>query len=319
MIQLRENYVSSAYANFSFALAVIIVSSYALLGMYFRYILNKIHPRWKKMQERRSISTATKRSVQKWDKVPDSLGILIEDFRENKRFARTFVLVMLLETFLQILVIFFFQENGLTQAILYIIIVLGFLILSAWKRPYKSNLHMAILLLNQGSKLVMGIIATLFGMNDKIQFISSELITLMGLILMLLILIVMGINFAISFLIVVISLYERIKEWRSRRQREHSNFGVRSREISRKKQNFLDEPRPSRFEHPSLDLHADSNQHTHQRHIYDNEERMRPIPRPKQTSTLKKVRSNHNSKENGRRCQIETNSISEIHITEKSH
>ena len=241
MIQLRENYVSSAYANFSFALAVIIVSSYTLLGMYFRYILNKIHPQWQKTQEICSIFTATKRSVQKWDKVPDSLEILVEDFRENKRFARNFVLVMLLETFLQILVIFFFQENGLTQAILYIIIVLGFLILSAWKRPYKSNLHMAILLLNQGSKLVMGIIATLFGMNDKIQFISSELITLMGLILMLLILIV--INFAISLLIVVISPYERIKEWRSRRQKEHSNFRIRSGEISPKKQNFLDEPR----------------------------------------------------------------------------
>ena len=40
MIQMRKNYVSSAYANFSFALAVIIVSSYALLGLYFRYILN---------------------------------------------------------------------------------------------------------------------------------------------------------------------------------------------------------------------------------------------------------------------------------------
>ena len=112
---------------------------------------------------------------------------------------------------------------------------------------------------------------------------------------------------------------KKIKEWRSRRQREHSNFGVRSREISRKKQNFLDEPRPSRFEHPSLDLHADSNQHTHQRHIYGNEERMRPTPRLKQTPMLKKVRRNHDSKENGRRCQIETNSISEIHITEKSH
>ena len=52
MIHLRENYVSSAYANFSLAVAIIIVATYSALAMYFRYILNKRHPRVPKTQER---------------------------------------------------------------------------------------------------------------------------------------------------------------------------------------------------------------------------------------------------------------------------
>ena len=109
MIQLRENYVSSGYANFSFALSVIIVSSYAVLAIYFLYILNKRHSQWQIAPDSspHSKSTGTKRSDQVWRKVPDSLEILVEDFNENKRFARNFILIMLLETFLQILVFSF--------------------------------------------------------------------------------------------------------------------------------------------------------------------------------------------------------------------
>ena len=294
MIQLRENYVSNAYANFSFALAVIIVSSYTVLAIYFRYILNKRHPRLQTISERRhSITTSTKQSYQKWENVPDSLGILVEDFRENKKFARNFILVMLLETFLQILVIFFFQENGLTQAILYVIIVLGFFFLRAWKRPYKSKLQMGILLLNQGSKVVMGIIATLFGMNDKIQFISSELITLMGLILMLLILIVMGINLVVSFLIVIVSFYKRIQEWRSKRKKQQSNLQVRKTKMNPKTHYFIDEQSPSSFERSSLDLAVNPNLQARYRHENGNEERRRHAPRLKKS--LKSIEVNRNN------------------------
>ena len=305
MIQLRENYVSSAYTNFSFALAVIIVSTYAVLAIYFRYLLNKKHPQWQKTTERRH-SISTTKNTEKWEKIPDSLEILVEDFRENKTFARNFILVMFLETFLQILVIFFFQDNGLTQAILYIIIVLGFLILSAWKRPYKSNLHMAILLLNQGSKIVMGMIAAIFGINDIIQFISLELINLIGLILMLLILIVMGINLVVSFLIVIISFYERIQEWRLRRKIEHSHRRARNAEMNPKTHNFIDEQSPS-FGRSSLDLHADSNLQVRSRDENGHEERMRPSLESKHSLKHKKAHTNNDSKRTNIRWHIENN------------
>ena len=85
MIQLRENYVSSGYANFSFALAVIIVITYAVLAIYFLYILNKRHLQWQIASDSSPPpkSTATIETDQKWRKVPDSLGILVEDFHEN--------------------------------------------------------------------------------------------------------------------------------------------------------------------------------------------------------------------------------------------
>ena len=300
MIQLRENYVSSAYANFSFALAVIIVSSYSVLLLYIRYILNKRNPLWKKPSERhRSKSSITKKSAEKWEKIPDSLGILVEDFREKSRFARNFILMMLLEIFLQILVIFFFQDNGLTQAILYIVIVTAFFSLSAWKRPYKSKVNMAIFLVNQGSKIVMGIFAAIFGINDKIEFISADLISLMGLVLMLLILIVMGINLLVSLLLVLVSIYERIQEWRSKCKKGGSK--KKSEEIKTKKHNFMDEQYPSRLsrlELSSLDLHVELNVRERQHNQKENEEQSRTSPRSKQPLMFRKVHRKKESKRN---------------------
>ena len=69
MIQLRENYVSGAYANFSFAMAVIIVSTYAVLAVYFIYILNKRHSQWQIAPDSpHSKSTCAIETGQKWRK-----------------------------------------------------------------------------------------------------------------------------------------------------------------------------------------------------------------------------------------------------------
>ena len=318
MIQMRENYVSSPYTNFSFALAVIIVSTYTLLGVYFLYILNKKHSKWQVTPERpHSISAATKRSEQKWEKVPDSLEILIEDFHENPRFSRNFILVMLLETFLQVLVIFFFQDNRLAQAIMYLIIVLGFFSLSAWKRPYKSKRQMKILLLNQGNKVVMGIFAVIFGINAKVQFVSIELITGMGFILILLILIVMGINLAMALRIIIISFYQRIKEWRSRRQRAHSNLRSGNAEMTPTTNNFIDEQTPSNFARSSSDLPMDQNLQLRNRDRNGDEEHLKSAPQSKQSLILEKVHTNHDSKRNIRIWPIENISIPEIDMAKQ--
>ena len=96
-----------------------------------------------------------------------------------------------------------------------------------------------ILLLNQECKLAMGIIAAIFGINDTFQFLSSDLINLMGFVLILLILIVMGLNLVVSFLLVIHSFYERIKEWRLRLKTEHSNLRAKNLKINLNKHNFL--------------------------------------------------------------------------------
>ena len=312
MIQLRENYVSSEYANFSFALALIIVSTYAVLTIYFVYILNKRHSLWQVAPDSpHSKSTGALETDQQWRKIPDSLGILVEDFRENQRFARNYVLVMLLETFLQILVIFFLQDYGLTQAILYIIIVFGFFLLSAWKRPYRSKLNQAIILVNQGSKVVMGVFGVIFGINDKTHSISEDQISRLGFVLIILILVVVVINLAISLLIVLISFYESIQEWRSRRKTRAKSS--RSEAINSSKQNFVDESSPaSNIQQSSHDLHVGSSIQEHEHNQNSSERGFHLSFEPQSPTTAHKIRRPHDSKGSIISYQSENKPISEI-------
>ena len=82
----------------------------------------------------------------------------------------------------------------------------------------------------------------------------------MGFVLILLILIVMGLNLVVSFLLVIHSFYERIKEWRLRLKTEHSNLRAKNLKINLNKHNFLEEQSQSKVEESSIDLHADSNE-----------------------------------------------------------
>ena len=227
--------------------------------------------------------------------------------------------MMLLEAFLQILVIFFLQDYGLIQSILYIIIVFGFFLLSAWKRPYESKVNQAIVLVNQGSKVVMGIFGVIFGINEKTQTITEDQINLMGFILMILILAVVIINLAISFLILIISFYETIKEkWRSRRKKEHSKAkNSRSEEIDSSKQNFVDETgSASKLQQSSNNLHIGSNMQAHQPDQNSSERRFHLRFEPQSPIAAHKVRRPHDSRGNIISYQVKNKSISEIHEVE---
>jgi uncharacterized membrane protein YfhO len=87
--------------------------------------------------------------------------------------------------------------------------------LIAWQKPFKSKVQTGILLLNQTTKILMGIMAILLGANDKSQFISSILISLIGYILIALIMIVVGINLLISIAMIIVSIYKMIKVLKS--------------------------------------------------------------------------------------------------------
>lgn len=255
MIQMRENNVSSSYAQFSLALTIIIVSPYAILACYFLYVLNRRRQQPQGTQEKYATP------AQKWVKVPDSIGIIVEDFRDKNRFSRNFLLIMLFESSLQILVIFFFQESGTTQAILYTIIVVVYVLLAIWKQPYKSRLQMAILLLNQCSKAAMGVMAIVFGINDIFQFISSDVLILLGFILALLIVIVMAMNLVVSALIMINEFYERFKEWRAKRMRDRIKSQSKQANTVPRRNNLVAEqsPCPSHPEDVSLDFQNRSN------------------------------------------------------------
>ena len=219
MIQLRENYVSSAYTNLSFAFAVIIVTTYGLLIIYMGYRLNKTHLHLRQIVQQahqpsdpKLKTTSQKESKKHWVEVPKSVGIIVEDFHDRNRFARNFMLVMMTVDLLMVLIVFLFQDHGLAQAIMYTVTTLMYVCLIIWQRPYKSKAQTALLLLNQTSKIGLGIVAIMLGVNEKTQSISAAAVTQMGYSLILMIVIVIGINLIIALGITVVTLYEGVKK-----------------------------------------------------------------------------------------------------------
>ena len=256
MIQLRENSLWSAYTILSFVFAVLVVTSYPLLLGYLIYRTNQRQPQ----PQKGGIHSEGAPQNQQWVKVPPSLEILVEDFRDTNSFTRNFIFIMLLETFLQILIVFFFQDNGLTQAILHTIVIVVYIVLIAWQRPYRSKLQMGILLLNQVSKAVMGILAIIVGIDNTIQFLSPELIDVIGSFLIILILAVIGINCVLSIGIMIISLFQSIKECYLKvkyRKKQPSVHGARKRANIKhtKKTHVIEKHNRSMDEGASFDSH----------------------------------------------------------------
>jgi hypothetical protein len=234
MIELREHSVSSLYSNVSLAFSIIIVVTYALLKIYILFILNRKRRMPPRPQQRSSLTQSRER--RRWyiqegagvntiseDKlnhalaqnsfypVPQCVAIISEDFLPKNAFTRNFFLITILENFLLILLVFFFQDYGLVQAIIYTILAIIYVAIIAWQRPYKSKFQLVILLINQISKVAMGIIAIMIGVNEKTNSIPQESITQMGNALILLIVIVIGINLVIALLITAVEVIKGIK------------------------------------------------------------------------------------------------------------
>ena len=235
MIQLRENYVSSTYARLSYALAVIIVTTYAGLMIYIGILLN-----WKRkaspvlVQNKRSskASHTTRRNSKLKSSVlnvpekkfstsspPPPLeltlkrcSIVIEDFNTNNVIAKNFMLVNLGQNLLVIFILFFFQNNGIMQAVLYTILTSAYIALLIIKRPYKSRVQTAILILNNICKIIMGIVAALLGINEKTSIISQNIITHLGSVLIYMIMGAIGLNSLIGLAMTVYSIYQQIRQ-----------------------------------------------------------------------------------------------------------
>ena len=256
MVQMRENYVSSAYANLSLAFAVLIVASYLPLFVYLMYQLNK-RPKKALNTQRRNIhldAVSNDQVTQQWAEVPPSIGIIVEDFHSKNRFTRSFMFIMLSVTFIQILIVFFFQESGLFQAFLYTLVAIVFTFLTAWQRPYKSRLQMVILLVNLISKLIFGLLAIIFGINERTESISLTSANNLGFVLVILILFVIGVNLVISVVLMVIPFWKAIKEWRAKRLKKASRVQKKRADISYKLQNLMLDQSQSKAEDVSLDL-----------------------------------------------------------------
>ena len=117
----------------------------------------------------------------------------------------------------------------------------------------------------------------------------------------------MGLNLVVSFLLVIHSFYERIKEWK--RRGNQSNLSARNIEVNVQKQKFRDEQSTSsKFEQSSLDLHMDSNVQAHQPEQNDSQVRFRPAPRLIQPVILEMTHRNNESNGHIREGHVENNS-----------
>ena len=220
MIELREHSVSSLYSNVSLALSIIIVVSYTFLKIYIFYLLNR-KPRNRNAVLPTVDGKPIQPNVQESCVVPPRVAIIIEDFVDKNAFTRNFFLVMMGEDFIMILLVFFFQNYGLAQAIFYTILTIGYIAIIVWQQPFKSKIKLLVLLINLTSKTIMGIFAIIFGINEKTNSIPEENLTRMGTALIVLIIAVIVTNLLIALLITVVELIQKIKE-RVNQMRAHS-------------------------------------------------------------------------------------------------
>ena len=212
MIELREHSVSSSYSKFSLAIAIIIIISYACLAIYFLFALNR-----KRRNRNAVLPVVDDKPNQPTDQesfwpVPPRVALISEDFTDSNAFTRNFFLVMMAVDFLMILLVFFFQNYGLAQAIIYTILTIGYVAIIAWQRPFKSPFKLIVMLLNQSSKAIMGIIAVVFGINEKTNSIPEDSINRMGTFLIVLIVTVIAINLVVAVLITAVETFNKIRE-----------------------------------------------------------------------------------------------------------
>lgn len=188
MVHLRENTSNSWYAWYGTILCVIFLASYLILIFYFIYILNrkvttekistKVMPIEKpiakslqtqaKEEEGTAETSRTENQPQtsKWREVPPSINIISNDYKTNHWIQRNYLLMMMLESFINDLVIFFLQDNGICQASLYTIVTFCFLVMGIAFRPYTSKLQNFLYILNYSTKLILGIFAVYIGATD---------------------------------------------------------------------------------------------------------------------------------------------------------
>ena len=231
MIQLRENTLTTTYSWLSYSLSIVIITSYAGLMVYLTVLLN-----WKRTSPvKQQINVTATPSAQKEEAVPKEgpkysiavatpikplsseatlrrFTIMVEDFSQKDILTKNFMLVILLQNFLVICILFFLQDSGIAQAVLYTLLTIAFLLLILIKRPYKSAVQTGILTLNNLCKITMGIIAILLGIHEKSEYLSQSSLTDIGSVLIYMIMAAIGINSIIGLVLTIREIYEMVRK-----------------------------------------------------------------------------------------------------------
>ena len=172
MLQLKENRSRSWYAFYGKSVSIGFIGSYPILIAYFIYLLNRKAPP--------KIGDEVKPEKQPilWREVPKSVNMISTDFKTDHWIKRNFLLLTLLENFLNDLIYLLLQYHGSLQAILYTGITVVFLILGLTYRPYTTKLQNFLFGFNYTFKLLLGVLAIYIGLT---QTASEETPDVLGL------------------------------------------------------------------------------------------------------------------------------------------
>ena len=137
MVQLRENKSDSWYAWYGFSLCVCFLVSYPILIGFFIYLLNRkasVETFNEDKEEQRS-------SKGKYKVISQSFNMISTDYKTDHWMQRNFLLIILLESFLNDINYFLLQDYGIIQACLYTGTTIVFLLLGGIiYRPYISEI-----------------------------------------------------------------------------------------------------------------------------------------------------------------------------------
>ena len=172
MLQLKENRSRSWYAFYGKSVSIGFIGSYPILIAYFIYLLNR------KATPKIGDEVKPEKQPILWREVPKSVNMISTDFKTDHWIKRNFLLLTLVENFLNDLIYLLLQYHGSLQAILYTGITVVFLILGLTYRPYTTKLQNFLFGFNYTFKLLLGVLAIYIGLT---QTASEETPDVLGL------------------------------------------------------------------------------------------------------------------------------------------
>ena len=218
MLQMKENASENTYVSVSMGIATIVVIMYSLLIPYFWYLLNKkkkITTKVTEGQEEEETETVTKIPI----KIPESMKILNEGFKDNYWINRNFTLIFIVQNLWMMFTVFFVQQLGVVAPAMFSTITLLYLVVLIGFRPIKSKLKFGVVIFNQVVRITMGAMALALGMNQDKEFLSQEAQTNIGVGLIILSLTGSTIDAIVSLVLLTVALFELLTTYTRRKKK----------------------------------------------------------------------------------------------------
>ena len=124
------------------------------------------------------------------------------------------------------------QKMPLAQCYIYTVVIGFWLLLILIGKPFKSKAAHIILVFHDSVKLILGIIAIVLATNDVNYFINSDMMLIVGYVLISVFGATIGINTLLSIGFIFYSIYHLYKKWRNRSKKRSK----RKKELRRRGQ-----------------------------------------------------------------------------------